>query len=186
MEITNSLLVAIMFVVLLSMGIGNALTAIVTVVDRRTPLRIDWFHASWMVLLLLVALSLFWHTLNLLDIEDWQFSAFLYVITGPILLFFGSGLLLPSDAETEELRTHYFAVRPQFFGALALLQLWVIGVDVLLGSGFTAASTFNAVALGIVLVLAVFERAGVHAVGTALAWALFLTAVTLRGLNVID
>jgi hypothetical protein len=184
-EITNSLLVAIMFVILLSLGIGNVLTAIVTVVDRRTPLRIDWFHASWMLLLLLVALSLFWHTLSLLEHEEWQFEAFLYVVAGPILLFFASGLLLPSDAEATDLRAHYLAVSPQFFGAVALLQLWVIGVDLLLGYGFTVGGALNAVALAVVLVLAVSKRTSLHAACTALAWVLFLTAAMLRGLNVI-
>ncbi len=185
MEITNALLVVIMFVILLSLGIGNVLTAIVTVVDRRTPLRIDWFHASWMVLLLLVALTLFWHSLSLLDVEEWQFRGFVYVVAGPILLFFASGLLLPSDPEATDLRTHYLAVRPQFFGALALVQLWVIGVDMVLGHGFTSAGLFNAAAVAIALVLATSKRTEVHAVGTALAWALYLTAATLRGLNVI-
>jgi hypothetical protein len=184
-DITNALLVAIIFVILLSLGIGNVLTAIVTVVDRRTPLRIDWFHASWMVLLLLVALSLFWQTLSLLDVEEWQFRGLLYVVTGPILLFFASGLLLPSDAETTDLRAHYFAVSPQFFGALGLLQLWVLGVDLLLGRGFTTAGMFNVVALAIFVALATSRRSGLHAAVTVLAWALFLTAATLRGLNVI-
>jgi hypothetical protein len=185
MEITNALLVVIMFVILLSLGIGNVLTAIVTVVDRRTQLRIDWFHASWMVLLLLAALSLFWHSLTLLDIEEWQFKGFVYVVAGPILLFFASGLLLPSDAAATDLRTHYLAVSPQFFGALALLQLWVIGVDMVLGHGLTTGGMFNAAVAVIALVLATSKRTEVHAVGTALAWALYLTAATLRGLNVI-
>jgi hypothetical protein len=185
MDITNALLVAIMFVILLSLGIGNVLTAIVTVVDRRTPLRIDWFHASWMLLLLLVALNLFWHTLMLLEQEDWQFAAFLYVVAGPILLFFASGLLLPSDAEGTDLREHYLAVSPQLFGAIALLQLWVIGVDLLLGQGFTAGGALNVIALAIVLMLALSKRTGIHAAGTALAWVLFLSSAALRGLNVI-
>ena len=185
MDITNSLLVVIMFVILLSMGIGNVLTAIATVVDRRTPLRIDWFHASWMVLLLLMAFTLFWHSLSLLDVEEWQFRGLLFVVAGPILLFFASGLLLPSDPEAADLRAHYLAVSTQFFGALALLQLWIIGVDMVLARGFTSAGLFNAAGVAIALVLATSKRASLHAVGTGLAWALYLTAATLRGLNVI-
>jgi len=52
MEITNSLLVAMMFIVLLTIGIGNIIMALAVTVDRRSALKFDAIHTSWMILLL--------------------------------------------------------------------------------------------------------------------------------------
>ena len=54
MELSSSLLVAIMFVVLLSIGIGNILMSLAAMVDRRSPLTASRMHISWIVLLLLI------------------------------------------------------------------------------------------------------------------------------------
>ena len=53
MEISSSLLVAIMFVVLITMGIGNILMSLASMVDRRSPLTASRLHLSWILLLLL-------------------------------------------------------------------------------------------------------------------------------------
>lgn len=68
MEITNALLVAMMFVVLLTIGIGNIIMALAALVDRRTPIKPDAIHTSWVVLLLLVHFNLFWHVLDILTV----------------------------------------------------------------------------------------------------------------------
>ncbi len=77
MDISCSLLVSIMYVVLLSIGNGNILMSLAAIVDRRSPVRASWMHISWIVLLLLVYFSLFWHTLDVLSFEEWRFVEFL-------------------------------------------------------------------------------------------------------------
>ena len=187
MEVSDSLLVAIMFVMILSIGIANILMALAVLIDRRTALKVDRLHTSWTVLLLLTYFNLFWHTTSLLTIEDWTFSSFLFVIGGPVLILFATNILLP-DAVGEDLvdvRKHYFDSAGQFFLILALLMVWTIAVDFVLGDGITAAGGFNIAAALVFLWLASTRQAGPHNLGAVLGWALFLVSAGLRGWGII-
>ena len=176
MDVSSSLLVAVMFVIILSMGIGHILVAAAAMVDRRVARRIDVLHVNWTILLLLIYFNLFWHTLDLLSTEQWGFASFLYMMTGAILIYFATFVLLPDMPADESLdkRAFYFEVSRQFFFLLALLQAWIIGVDVLLGGGFTSAGIVNLVVLVLALLLATSRKTTVHVGGTVVAWVLFL------------
>ncbi len=84
-----------------------------------------------------------------------------------------------------DLRTYYFEVSRQFFFLLALLQAWIIGVNVLLGGGFTSAGIVNLVALLLVLLLASSRKTTIHVGGTVVAWVLFLGSMVARSLGLI-
>ena len=73
----------------------------------------------------------------------------------------------------------------QFFFLLALLQAWIIGVDFLLGTGFTSAGVVTPVALLLALLLATSRKITVHVGGTAVAWVLFLGSMVPRSLGLI-
>ena len=188
MEITNALLVAMMFVVLLTIGIGNIIMALAVLVDRRTPVKPDAMHTSWVVLLLLVYFNLFWHVLDILTVADWNFLEFLYIVAGPMLLFFATHVLLPdaSSSVANDLRAHYFGISRQFFFFLALLELWTMGVDLMLRKGLTAASSFNAAAFALAILLAYSQQPKVHSLGTGAAWILFVAGMVLQGLGSIS
>ncbi len=109
MEVTNALLVAMMFIVLITMGVGNIIMALAAIIDKRTTLKVDPIHTSWVVLLLLVHFNLFWHVLDILTIEEWNFLGFLYVVAGAVIIFFATHILLPDAAnESTDVREHYF------------------------------------------------------------------------------
>ena len=183
MEVSNVLLVAILFVTLLGLGIAHVVVAMAGVVGGDRERRPDALLATWTVLLLLIYLELFWHTIDLLNVEEWQFTGFLYVIVGPILLFFASSVLLPGAEVPASVsaRDHYLSVSRRFFGLLALLQLWVIGIDQLLGSGFTTGSMVNAVGAVLLAVLASTSRISVHAGLTAVLALLYVAAFFIPG-----
>ncbi len=93
MDNPTTLLVAIMFVTILAIAIGNILMAYAEIAGglrRPMPERIQ---LSWMFLQLFVLLSLFWETTAILDIEDWLFVEFLYVIAGPMVLLFATSVI---------------------------------------------------------------------------------------------
>jgi hypothetical protein len=185
MEVSNGLLVAILFVTLLGLGIAHVVMAMAGVVGGDRERRPDALLAAWTVLLLLVYLKLFWHTVDLLNVEQWQFNEFLYVIVGPMLLFFATSVLLPGAEVPASVsaREHYLSVSRRFFGLLALLQVWVIGVDQLLGSGFTAASGVNAVGALLLGLLASTRQIRVHIAVTALLAVLFVAAFFVPGVG---
>ena len=187
MDVSSSLLVAVMFVIILSMGIGHILVAAAAMVDRRVARRIDVLHVNWTILLLLIYFNLFWHTLDLLSTEQWGFASFLYIMTGAILIYFATCVLLPDMPADESLdkRAFYFEVSRQFFLMLALLQVWIIGVDVLLGGGFTSAGIVNLSTLLLALLLASSRKTTIHVGGTVVAWVLFVGSMVARSLGLI-
>ena len=114
----NTLLVALMFVTILVMGIGNILMTLADVINRATSAQRAGLHNGWIVLLLLVHFNLFWHTKEILNVEQWDFTGFLLIIAGPVLVFFATSALLtnPSAEEQEDLKGYFLRVgRPFLF-----------------------------------------------------------------------
>ena len=185
MDLSSALLVAIMFVVLLSIGVGNILMSLAAMVDRRSPVTASRLHISWIVLLLLVYFSLFWHTLDVLSVEDWTFAEFLYVMLGPVLILFASQVLLPNPSHNDagELNERYLEVSRPFFLFLAASQLWVNGVDLILRDGLTPSGGVNGVAAVFAIVLAFSSHRTIHLLLTVAMWLLFLIAWMVRGLG---
>ena len=185
MEMSSVLLVMIMFVVLLTIGIGNILMSLAALLDRRSNVSASRIHISWMVLLLLIYFNLFWHTLDVLSIETWTFSEFLFLILGPVLILFASQVLLPnlSLAEAGDLSERYFEVSRSFFLLLAASQVWVNGVDLFLGGSLTRLGAFNGVAMVFAFVLAFSRSRTVHLLLTIAMWVLFLTTWAVQGLG---
>jgi len=186
MEITNSLLVAMMFIVLLTIGISNIIMALAVTVDRRSALRFDIIHTSWLILLLLVYFRLFWQVLDILSIESWSFLGFLFVLIGPLLLLFATNIMVQDagSGSASEPRRHYYDVAPQFFVFMAMLQVWVVGVDLLFADGLTVMSGINIAAGLLFLIMAFSPTQRVHSSGTVVAWVLFLVAMTLHGVGI--
>ena len=187
MEISKSILVAIMFVMILSIGIVNILASLASKIDYRASQENKGICISWIILLLMAHFNMFWHTIDILSIEAWRFVGFLYIITGPVLIFFATDLMLPgsSQSETRDQKGHYFLVSRRFFFILALLQLWMIGVDFVFGKGFTGSGGFNIAMLALAVTLASSQSTNLHVWGTVAAWAIFMISAVLRGLGVI-
>jgi len=188
MEITNALLVAMMFIVLITMGVCNIIVGLAVLVNERTPVKADSVHTSWVLLLLLIHFNMFWHVLDILSIEEWKFLEFLYIIAGAMLIFFATHILLPdhSSADAGDLRAHYFTISRQFFSFLALLQVWILGVDLLLGKGFTSDGIFNVISLVLFVILALVTQPKVHSVGTGVGWLLFIIVMAVRALGLLS
>lgn len=175
-QITEGLLVAFMFILILSMGVGTILVAAADLADRRRKLRVHWLPLSWLVILLLVQLSLFWNTLDILLVEDWSFFDFILVTAGPVILYLATGVLLP-DPETTDAEgslARYFQVSRIAFPLLMLLALWSLGTQYGLLGGTLQSPLWEAGDITVLLVLSLSRSTGVHGVCTALYAALLL------------
>ena len=73
MEVSTSLLVAIMFVSILAMGIGGLLTSLADL-SRKKAVRCK-LHINWLFVLLFTHLGLFWSTGAAISIE-WRVLGF--------------------------------------------------------------------------------------------------------------
>ncbi|MDX2487929.1 MAG: hypothetical protein QNL03_10600, partial [Gammaproteobacteria bacterium] len=98
MEVSTSLLVALMFVTLLSMGVGNAVNTFSTIVEKGKDSGYGKLQIGWLGFLLLSYFNMFWHVLDLLSVDKWGFAGFLYMMSGPILIYFATSILIASQS----------------------------------------------------------------------------------------
>lgn len=187
MDVSDSLLVAMMFVVVLTMGIGNILTALAELADQRTGVTMDILPLTWAILLLGQHLELFWDILEILSVKEWSFIDFVYILSGPIVLFLATNILLPkADSESKSAsRAYYFRITRQFFLLLAAVMAWVLGADIFIGDGLRASAIWNLLSMFILVTLALVPRPRVHMIGTTLYAVVFPTVWVLRGLGAI-
>ena len=131
MDNPTTLLVAIMFVTIIGIGIGNVLMALSDFVGGLRQPPPDRVHLSWIVLLLVAYLALFWETQTILEIDDWLYAEYLYIITGPILLLFAANLATSPQRNGHErgAQAHYLEISRRLFGMLALVEVWILLLD---------------------------------------------------------
>ena len=186
MEVSNALLVTLMFVGILTIGIGTILDALAGVVNRRAGLRANRYQTNWMLLLLLIHLNLFWHVLKILN-QEWMFLGFLFIIAGPIILYFATRVLLPDpgDEQFSNPTAHYFSIAPQFFLLIAILQIWLFGVDFRLGLGIGVYSAIEAIILAISLTLMRSQSPQLHLAGIIALYTVYIVTMTLSAAGLI-
>lgn len=182
----NTLLVALMFVTILSMGIGNILIAMADIFNHVTPSRRDRIHVSWIVLVLLVHFNLFWHTKEILNVDDWTFAGFLLTIAGPVLMFFATSIMLTDPPTDEEPgKTRFFdALGQRFFWMFAALQVWIVAVGVSLTGAFITTDLANVLMFILAVVLATTKNDRINVIGAWVAWGLVLASGAIRWLGI--
>lgn len=185
MDNPATLLTAIMFVTILGMAIGNLLMACAEIAGGNRQPPLERIHLSWIVLLLLAMLNLFWETAAILDVAEWAFIDFLYVITGPMVLLFATGVIIAPAAEGDGPRQHYFELCGRFFAMMAIQTAWLIGMDFYFAM-LSYLSLMNGVLLALFVVLTISRNYQLHIVGNGIAWAGFIAPLPLRMLGLID
>lgn len=178
----NTLLVALMFITILSMGIGNILVALAGTFNHATPSRRDKVHVGWILLILIVHFNLFWHTKAILDVENWEFAGFLLTIAGPVLMFFATSILLtePPEDFQPNLNSFFVNLGRRFFLMLAILQAWVVGVGISLSEAFVPSDIVNVCLMILALVLAFTTSEKIQVFGIFVAWGLVLFSGVIR------
>ena len=178
----NTLLVALMFVTILSMGIGNILTSLADIFNHATPSRRGKIHVAWILLLLMVHFNLFWQTKEILNVENWRFGGFLLAMAGPVLMFFATSIMLtaPPEDSKPDLDSFFGALGRKFFLMFAVLQVWIIMVGYTMSGSFVLTDLTNLAFLVLAVIMALVNNARIHALGTVVAWGLGLASLILR------
>jgi len=124
---------------------------------------------------------LFWWTLySLRGAATINFLTFLYLLTGPILLFVGTAILLPNvDEDTIDLREHFRATRPIYSTVLVLLWLWAIFSSPIMHGFFSPTLPLLAAFLASALVLRISSNQKVHAVVAVVNLLLLVSFIAL-------
>jgi hypothetical protein len=182
MDNPTTLLVAIMYVTIVATGLVNVLMALSDVAGGQR--KMNMLHASWIFMLLINYLSFFWETTAILELEGWNFLSFVGFISGPVVLLFATNLIItpPGPAQETDLKQYYFDQSPRFFVFLALVQVWIIALDVFMGNfNFQSYVTLGVGALFLLLSFSKSYR--LHLMSLMLVGAIFLSRLVIQAMD---
>ncbi len=153
---------------------------------QRNSLQVkhNWVFNLWAAAQFLLHILFWWSLWGMREAETFNFLIYLYVLTGPILLYLGTTLLLPNvDGDFVDLTAHYFEVRRSYFTVFALLWLWSIFIWPVLRSIFSPTTPIFVLCLAMAVILRFTANPRVHAVLAVVNWILLCTFVALFGMQ---
>lgn len=178
MDNPTTLIVAIMYVTIISIGLSNLLMALSDIIGRRVVFP-DKIHLSWLVLLTLAYFGFFWQTTLILEVENWQFLYFVAFLLGPVCLLFATNMLISMPEYAEQKREHFLEISNRSFLLLGLFFGWIVGLDVVTAS--VAGPTFTAALFALLCaVLMLSNSYPVQKSGFYAACVVFLVSMALN------
>lgn len=175
--------------IILSLGLADLLESFYRLVQCRDRVRFHWLPVTWGLMVLLLVALYFWRFYEFGQYDIWRnFFAFVFLLSGPILLFLISANALPDempDDEVLDLERFYFD-RPRGFFLLlaafmlqALLRALINGEPVLSGR-----PVLLSVALLLFPLLAWSRSRRLHALVTLALIAVFFVFITFYALKI--
>ncbi len=180
MDEISTLLVAFMFITILTLGIAGVLAELAEDLRQSGTRDKDGLLLGWTLLLLFMYFDLFWHTADIALLEEWDFGLFLFAELGPVLLLFTTQIALGAAADQdahEEAQT--LLNRSRFFGIFALVHVWTMLVGFVLGTGFTVGSALSAAMAIVCILLSTTNGRSIHWFGLGAVALLALSTAAL-------
>ena len=180
MQISYTLIVALMYVTILSFGFASLLTSLGLLLKSDKELRVATIHFNWILILIIIHFNMVWHAVLLTNIVSWSYHAFLIIVSGPTLAFFTATILAPTsskNASNDQLITHYFSLKDQLLILFCAIQVWTITSDYLLERGLTGSALFNAI---LIIISAILYKSGsekMHTYSIYFIWAIYVTSI---------
>jgi len=165
------------------LGIVRWLTGFTEFLRNRspTPVSVYWVYALAACFQFLLHILFWWSLWDFRGSATINFVSYLYLLSGPILLFLGTALLMPNGEKNEiDLKSHYFSVRPSYTTVLILLWSWALFLSPVLRGAFGSSTPVFVAFLANAAAMRVTANPMVHAVSVIANWVLF---VVLVGLN---
>jgi predicted membrane protein len=182
MDNINTLLVAFMFITILTLGIAGILTELAEVV-RNVHVKRDRLLIGWAILLLFAYFVLFWHTADITLLEEWDFWLFLFAETGPVLLLFATQIMLGALTDESDTAQDKIVRQGRFFVMFGLVQLWSITAGFVVGVGFPIASVLDTIVFVTCMFLAFSSSKQLHVWGLAVVWIAYIAGAVLEKLS---
>ena len=189
MEISYTLVVALMYVTILSFGLASLLTSLAQIIRRDNNIRVSPAHLNWLLILLLIHFNMVWHAVLFTNIETWSYHEFILVVLGPALAFFSANILAPEPSAAvsyESLTENYFSVIQQLLILFGAIQVWAILSDFILERGATGSAIFNIILLIVAIFLYKSRSNKTHVVSLYFIWAIYISSITLRSMGYIN
>jgi hypothetical protein len=153
----TGLIVALMFATIVTMAVVNLLSLFAERLKATGGVLADVGETLWLILVMLISLSMFWQCIDILNIEDWSFTEFLFIVLGASILFFSTTSIPKfkiSDSEIQRIKENSV-----FFCLMASFQAWLLLLDATLGAAPFFFIFFRLICFGSMIAAAVSSSA---------------------------
>lgn len=164
------------------LGIVRWLTGFTEYMRRRPSMQVThyWVFTLSAAFQFMLHILFWWSLWNIRGTSTINFLSYLYLLSGPIMLFVGTAMLAPNLTEDEvDLKAHYFQVRPIYSSVLILLWLWAMFSAPVLRGEFAPQSPLYAAFLFIAVVRRTTANPLVHSIAAAANWFLLVAFIGL-------
>ena len=173
------------------LGIVRWLTGLTEFLKSRSSARIPlyWVFVLAACFQFLLHILFWWSLWGMRGSATINFISYLYLLSGPILLFVGTALLMPIVEKDElDLKAHYFSVRPSYSTVLILLWLWAICLSPVLRASLGPSTPVFVAFLAVAVLMRATANPNIHGLSALGNWLLFAVLIgqhflTLGGPN---
>lgn len=168
------------------LGIVRWIGGFAEFLQRKDSLEIKYY---WVYVLaagfqFVLHVLLWWSLWTIRGFGSINFLTYLYLLTGPILLFLGTAFLTPSLAdEIVDLKKHFDSVRPTYTNILVLVWLWAILTSPVFLGSFSPQASLYAVFLAVAVLQRVTPNSKMQAVMALTNWGLLGIFIALYGMQ---
>jgi len=168
------------------LGIVRWLTAFAEYLKRKQSLNIQHF---WIFNLLagyqfIIHIMMWWMLWGMRDSANFNFLTYLFLLSGPVLLFLSSSLLTPNvESDDIDISHHFSEIRPLYSTVLALFWVWAITIWPVLRGALAPAAPLLALFLTMAVILRATANPKVHGIVVISNWLLIAAYVALYAMR---
>jgi hypothetical protein len=155
----------------------------VQIINRHSGFRPYVTHTAWAMFFFFWMILIWWRTPTLAT-AGWDYIHFLFVTSGPLLLFLAWTFIAPqgTEGDAEAAKAQYFEKAPQAFRLMAVIAVWAIVLNIWLVGGTTAIMAGIGWVVGLVLFIAVTRSSNprLHTGVVAIAWLLLIAEYVIE------
>lgn len=162
------------------LGIVRWLTSFTEYLRRRESLRVSLY---WVFILsacfqFFLHILFWWSLWGMRGTATINFLTYIYLLSGPLLLYVATALLEPSTGDDAiDVREHYFRVRAKYSTILILLWLWSLFASPLFRGSLAPTAPIFALFLANAVVMRATSNPTVHGFSAVINWLLFAATI---------
>ena len=164
------------------LGIVRWLTGFTEYLRRRSSLRLSlyWVFVVTACFQFLLHVLFWWTLWSMRGTATINFLSYLYLLSGPIMLYVATALLMPAvDGEEIDVRAHYYSTRTAYSTLLILLWIWAMFMSPIMRGYFAPTWPLFLVFLVNAVMMRVTANPNVHGVTAVINWLLLASLIGL-------
>jgi hypothetical protein len=152
--------------------------------QQRIEVAGYWVFALWALFQFLLHILIWWSLWEVREVDTFNLLLYLYLLSGPVILYLGTSLLVPDvDEDRLDLRAHYFRVRRPFFTVMGLFWVWAIFSWPVIKGMVAPTLPILGSYLGIAVILRFTENVKVHAGLVIAVWTILIIFIAAFGMR---